>query len=164
MLDEVVHGCDGIKPGWTRINFNYFISDTVRDYLIAAVDLIATHGHRLLPDFRFDPHTGQWRHHAGATDPPLRLTDVRYSADGRLSAPAPRHRRLGGGTGRSTQPRPRGVHRLFRPSRQRPHRAAGRLRAHALVPAAARPPGTNSDRHRLNRVPEYPAGYKRGER
>lgn len=69
LLDEVVHGCDGIKPGWTRINFNYFISDTVRDYLIAAVDLIATHGHRLLPDFRFDPHTGQWRHHAGATDP-----------------------------------------------------------------------------------------------
>ncbi|AVZ75798.1 aminotransferase [Streptomyces lunaelactis] len=95
LLDEVVHGCDGIKPGWTRINFNYFISDTVRDYLIDAVDLIATHGLRLLPDYRFDPHTGQWRHHAGAADPPLRLTDVRYTADGRLSAPAPRHRRLG---------------------------------------------------------------------
>ncbi|MCX4853496.1 aminotransferase class V-fold PLP-dependent enzyme [Streptomyces canus] len=95
LLDEVVHGCDGIKPGWTRINFNYFISDTVRDYLIGAVEMIATHGHRLLPDYRFDPHTGQWRHHAGAADPPLRLTDVHYTADGRLSAPAPRHRRLG---------------------------------------------------------------------
>ncbi|WP_328828992.1 hypothetical protein OHT77_15395 [Streptomyces sp. NBC_00252] len=31
LLDEVVHGCDGIKPGWIRLNFNYFISDTARD-------------------------------------------------------------------------------------------------------------------------------------
>lgn len=95
LLDEVVHGCDGIKPGWARVNFNYFISDTVRDYLIDAVGLIATHGHRLLSDYRFDPHTGQWRHHSGPADAPLRLTDVRFGADGRISAPAARHRRLG---------------------------------------------------------------------
>ncbi|MFD5256395.1 aminotransferase class V-fold PLP-dependent enzyme [Streptomyces bobili] len=95
LLDEVVHGCDGIKPGWVRINFNYFISDTVRDYLIDAVDLIATHGHRLLADYRFDPHTGQWHHHAAAVDPPLRLTGVRFAADGRITAPAVRHQRLG---------------------------------------------------------------------
>ena len=25
---EIGHGCEGIKPGWTRINFNYFISGT----------------------------------------------------------------------------------------------------------------------------------------
>lgn len=95
LLDEVAHGCDGIKPGWSRINFNYFISDTVRDYLVDAVDLIATHGHRLLPDYRFDAHTGQWRHHNGPTQPPLRLTDVRFGADGRITSPAGRHRRLG---------------------------------------------------------------------
>jgi selenocysteine lyase/cysteine desulfurase len=95
LLDEVVHGCDGIKPGWIRVNFNYFISDTVRDYLIDAVDLIARQGHRLLPDYRFDPHTGQWHHRHGPAEPPLRLTDVQYTADGRITAPAPRHRRLG---------------------------------------------------------------------
>ncbi|MDH6455782.1 MULTISPECIES: aminotransferase class V-fold PLP-dependent enzyme [unclassified Streptomyces] len=50
LRDEVDRGCDGIKPGWVRVNFNYFISDTVRDYLIGAVELIARHGHRLLPD------------------------------------------------------------------------------------------------------------------
>ncbi|MFF4656412.1 aminotransferase class V-fold PLP-dependent enzyme [Streptomyces sp. NPDC001381] len=94
LRDEIVHGCDGIKPGWARVNFNYFISDTVRDYLIDAVDLIALYGHRLLPDYRFDPHTGQWRHHAGAADPPLRLTGVRFTADGRVTAPALRRRRL----------------------------------------------------------------------
>ncbi|WP_306286764.1 aminotransferase class V-fold PLP-dependent enzyme [Streptomyces sp. LUP30] len=69
LLEEIVRGCDGIKPGWARVNFNYLISDTVRDYLIDAVDLIAGYGHRLLPDYRFDPHTGQWRHHAGVADP-----------------------------------------------------------------------------------------------
>ncbi|MHC3474824.1 aminotransferase class V-fold PLP-dependent enzyme [Streptomyces sp. 7R007] len=95
LLDEVTRGCEGIKPGWTRVNFNYFISDTVRDYLIDAVDLIATHGHRLLPDYRFDPHTGQWRHHSGPTDLPLRLADLRFGTDGRIISPAGRHRRLG---------------------------------------------------------------------
>ncbi|WP_367325768.1 aminotransferase class V-fold PLP-dependent enzyme [Streptomyces sp. HUAS ZL42] len=98
LLDEVVHGCDGIKPGWIRVNFNYFISDTVRDYLIDAVDLVAARAHRLLPDYRFDPHTGQWHHRAGPADPPLRLTGVRFAADGRITTPAVRHRRRGEAT------------------------------------------------------------------
>jgi selenocysteine lyase/cysteine desulfurase len=85
--DEVTHGCDGIKPGWTRVNFNYFITDTVRDYLIDAVDLVGTYGHRLLTDYRFDPHTGLWHHHAGPTEPPLRLRDVRFDPAGRLTYP-----------------------------------------------------------------------------
>jgi selenocysteine lyase/cysteine desulfurase len=46
--NEIGHGCEGIKPGWTRINFNYFVSDTAADYLIDAVDLIARRGHRPL--------------------------------------------------------------------------------------------------------------------
>jgi hypothetical protein len=27
---EISLGCEGIKPGWTRINFNYFLTDTGR--------------------------------------------------------------------------------------------------------------------------------------
>ncbi|MFE9095904.1 aminotransferase class V-fold PLP-dependent enzyme [Streptomyces sp. NPDC007264] len=94
LLDEVTRGCDGIKPGWVRLNFNYFISDTVRDYLIDAVELIAEHGHRLLSDYRFDPRTGQWRHRGGPVDPPLRLTGACCTADG-LTMPATPRRRLG---------------------------------------------------------------------
>jgi selenocysteine lyase/cysteine desulfurase len=86
--DEIGHGCEGIKPGWVRINFNYFISDTVADYLIDAVDLIATGGHRLLGDYRFDPHTGLWRHHHAAAGAPVRLADLHYTADGTLTGPA----------------------------------------------------------------------------
>jgi selenocysteine lyase/cysteine desulfurase len=83
--DEIDHGCDGIKPGWTRINFNYFISDPVADYLIDAVDLTARYGHRLLCDYRFDPGTGQWRHRGGPVGSPLRLTDLGYDECGRLT-------------------------------------------------------------------------------
>lgn len=86
--DEVSHGCEGIKPGWTRINFNYFISDTVADYLIDAVDLVARYGHRLLPDYRFDPGTGLWRHRAGTPRPPLGLRDLALPPDGTRARPA----------------------------------------------------------------------------
>jgi selenocysteine lyase/cysteine desulfurase len=81
---ELELGCEGIKPGWTRINLNYFISDVVCDYIVDAVGIIADSGWKLLPDYRFDPSTGLWRHRDGALDPPLRLSDLRYDGTGRL--------------------------------------------------------------------------------
>ncbi|MBS2963331.1 aminotransferase class V-fold PLP-dependent enzyme [Actinocrinis puniceicyclus] len=79
---EIGLGCEGIKPGWVRVNFNYFISDTVRDYLVEAVDLLARYGHRLLPHYSFNSATGLWRHRGEITEPPLRLADVRFTEDG----------------------------------------------------------------------------------
>ena len=33
---EILAGCEGIKPGWVRINFNYFLSEEVfRSFLLA---------------------------------------------------------------------------------------------------------------------------------
>jgi selenocysteine lyase/cysteine desulfurase len=61
---QAAAGYLGVKPGWARINFSYFISETVGQYLIDAVDLVARHGHRLLPDYCFDPHSGHWQHRA----------------------------------------------------------------------------------------------------
>jgi selenocysteine lyase/cysteine desulfurase len=78
---EINRGCEGIKPGWVRVNFNYFISETVFSYIVDAVALVATHGWRLLPQYRFDAATGLWRHAAGLAEPPLSLRDVSY-ADG----------------------------------------------------------------------------------
>ena len=75
---EIARGCEGIKPGWTRVSFNYFISEAVFRYLVEAVDLVARDGWRLLPLYRFDPVTGLWRHRDGPVEPPLRLTDVTY--------------------------------------------------------------------------------------
>jgi selenocysteine lyase/cysteine desulfurase len=79
---EISRGCEGIKPGWVRVNFNYFISDTVFDYITRAVAMVARDGWRLLPWYRFEPATGLWRHRAGSPEPPLSLHDVTFSADG----------------------------------------------------------------------------------
>ena len=84
---EIARGCEGIKPGWVRVNFNYFISDTVFHYIVDAVELVASHGWKLVPQYRFSLETGLWRHENGPVEPPLRLTDVSYDADGRMTFP-----------------------------------------------------------------------------
>ena len=55
-------GCEGIKPGWVRVNFNYFLSETQFQFILDAIHLVARDGWRLLPHYRFDPDTGEWRH------------------------------------------------------------------------------------------------------
>ena len=84
---QIAGGCEGIKPGWVRVNFNYFISEAVFTYIVAAVDLLATHGWALLADYRFDIATGLWKHRAGPVEPPLRLADVHYDEAGELVCP-----------------------------------------------------------------------------
>jgi selenocysteine lyase/cysteine desulfurase len=88
---EIAAGCEGIKPGWVRVNFNYFLSEGVFRFIVEAVQIVASLGHRLLPRYRFDPGSGLWRHRDGPVDPPLSLADVRYEAgDVHLPADLPR--------------------------------------------------------------------------
>jgi selenocysteine lyase/cysteine desulfurase len=84
---EITGGCEGIKPGWVRVNFNYFISPTVFRYVVDAVQLVAAEGWRLLPDYRFEPDSGLWKHRRAAAEPPLRLAHVTYDADGVMRYP-----------------------------------------------------------------------------
>jgi hypothetical protein len=84
---EIAHGCEGIKPGWVRVNFNYFVSDTVADYIVEAVRMVARDGWLLLRDYRFDPSNGLWRHRNGPVEPPLRLSQVSYADDGTMVYP-----------------------------------------------------------------------------
>jgi selenocysteine lyase/cysteine desulfurase len=84
---EIARGCEGIKPGWVRVNFNYFISETVFRYVVQAVELVADHGWKLVPQYRFSIESGLWRHENGPVEPPLRLTDVSYDAEGRMTFP-----------------------------------------------------------------------------
>ncbi len=84
---QIATGCEGIKPGWVRVNFNYFVDDAVAAYVVEAVNLVAREGWKLLGDYRFDPLTGLWKHRRGLADPPMRLRDVGYDADGRMSYP-----------------------------------------------------------------------------
>jgi hypothetical protein len=84
---EITHGCEGIKPGWVRVNFNYFISETVFDYVVEAVRLVARDGWRMLGEYRFDLARGIWVHRRGPVEPPLRLHQVGYDADGEMCFP-----------------------------------------------------------------------------
>ncbi len=77
---EIARGCEGIKPGWVRVNFNYFISEAVFEFILEAVEIVADEGWRLLPFYRFEPETGLWRHRKPLADPPRSLEDVDYSA------------------------------------------------------------------------------------
>ncbi|XP_020531705.1 uncharacterized protein LOC18448307 [Amborella trichopoda] len=53
-------GYNGLKPGWTRINFAYYISDEEFEFILAAMEFIALHGQRFLPLYRFNWMIGDW--------------------------------------------------------------------------------------------------------
>ncbi|KAL6660605.1 hypothetical protein ACP70R_001640 [Stipagrostis hirtigluma subsp. patula] len=67
----IVKGYHGVKPGWTRVSFAYYISREEFRFILAAIDFVAAHGHRFLPLYSFDWATGNWafrrrafKHHA----------------------------------------------------------------------------------------------------
>jgi selenocysteine lyase/cysteine desulfurase/CRP-like cAMP-binding protein len=89
MAAEVALGHMGAKLSFFRINFNYFISEAVFEYIVEAVHLLANDGWKLLPLYRFDPYTGLWHHESGRRRPPLTLHDVSF-ASGTLEFHGPR--------------------------------------------------------------------------
>jgi len=83
---EINVGCEGIKPGWVRVNFNYFIDEETFDYILSAVEAVAAHGHRLVNCYEFEPSSGLWHHHNDDQIPPLSLHQISY-ATGTLEHP-----------------------------------------------------------------------------
>lgn len=55
-------GVGVLRPGWVRLNFNYFIAEEEFCYLLDALALVAEHGWKLLPLYRYDSAHGVWRH------------------------------------------------------------------------------------------------------
>ncbi len=83
----VATGCEVVKPGWVRVNFNYFIDEREFEYIIDAVNMVADQGWRLLPRYAYDPATAVWRHRDGLPKPPASLTDLSFASDSGLAAP-----------------------------------------------------------------------------
>jgi len=74
-----------MKPGFARINLPYFMDDVTVHFVLEAVDMVATHGWKLLPQYRFDPHTGAWENRyftEKKTSPLYSLHDVIYDEIG----------------------------------------------------------------------------------
>lgn len=88
---EIIRGCEGIKPGWVRVNFNYFIDDATFEYIVDAVRLIATYGAALLGEYDFQPDTGLWTHRSSACGPAMHLDEISYES-GRMVFENRRHR------------------------------------------------------------------------
>jgi len=60
-------GFCGIKPGWCRISLHYVMDDLEVDYILDAIDFVAEQGHRFMPLYDFDVHTGTWLHKTDCT-------------------------------------------------------------------------------------------------
>jgi len=61
-----------LRPGYTRVSLPYFMAEHVLDFVLSAVIAVADHGWRLLPHYRLDPKTGDWRHKSRARSFPTR--------------------------------------------------------------------------------------------
>ncbi|KAL3528050.1 hypothetical protein ACH5RR_012706 [Cinchona calisaya] len=53
-------GYNGMKPGWTRVSFPYYMSKAEFVYILAAIEFLAIYGQRFLPLYYFNWKTGAW--------------------------------------------------------------------------------------------------------
>lgn len=87
---EILRGCEGVKPGWVRVNFNYFIRERVFEYILDAVEFVAERGWEFLPDYEFEADTGRWYHRERRPEAPHSLYDVSYEQEGLRESEASR--------------------------------------------------------------------------
>jgi hypothetical protein len=80
MHEQARSGRMGATLAFSRISFGYYISEAVFDYIIKSIHLLASEGWKLLPQYRFDPRTGTWRHAHGTSRPLLSLHDLSFDA------------------------------------------------------------------------------------
>ena len=57
-----MQGYHGVRPGWTRVSLAYYTSMEEAEFVLDAVDFVASFGHRFLPLYSFDWKTGDWRY------------------------------------------------------------------------------------------------------
>jgi selenocysteine lyase/cysteine desulfurase len=73
--EEVTRGNAVLRPGWVRMNFNYFLDDDSVEYLLKAVELVAEHGWKLLSHYRYLKDSGTWVYRGAPLALPVSLDD-----------------------------------------------------------------------------------------
>ncbi|XP_059307866.1 uncharacterized protein LOC132059306 [Lycium ferocissimum] len=58
--DAIEMGYSGVKPGWTRVSFPYYMSKEEFEFILAALEFIAIYGQRFLPMYHFNWRSGAW--------------------------------------------------------------------------------------------------------
>ncbi|KAH6771323.1 hypothetical protein C2S52_016126 [Perilla frutescens var. hirtella] len=60
-LRSLIHkGYLGVKPGWTRVSFPYYMSEDDFEFILAAIEFIAKYGQRFLCCYDFSWRRGYW--------------------------------------------------------------------------------------------------------
>jgi selenocysteine lyase/cysteine desulfurase len=77
-LHRIIRNGDiGLKPGWTRATFHFLHTDREVNFMTEAIRFVAERGVTFLPAYRFDVHTGAWRHRDAASNGmPSSLTEA----------------------------------------------------------------------------------------
>jgi len=70
-----------LRPGWIRVNFNYFIDEATFDYLTQAISVIAQHGWRMLSQYQFNQQKGTWECKGEKAVNTLSLDDLLHGTD-----------------------------------------------------------------------------------
>ncbi len=78
---QISTGCEIVKPGWTRFGLNYFNTDEEVEFILGAIDWLASHAWKLLPAYECDAATGRWWHRDLADSPIMSLHDIAYDSD-----------------------------------------------------------------------------------
>lgn len=76
---QMLNGLMVLRPGWVRLNFNYFIDEDTFEYIVRAVELVAEHGWRLLPYYRFDTAGGVWRYQDVTTKLASQMSELDFT-------------------------------------------------------------------------------------
>ncbi len=72
------NGHTTLRPGWVRLNFNYFISNQEFDYILQALKMVSQHGWRMLPFYKLDK-ASNWRYQGDNISNSLSLRHLSFS-------------------------------------------------------------------------------------
>jgi tRNA(Ile)-lysidine synthase TilS/MesJ len=78
--DILSDGYDLFRPGFVRVNFNYFIDEYTLEYILQCIDFVATQGLWFLPQYKFDIQKAAFIHRNYSTKGE-RHTDRKWLGD-----------------------------------------------------------------------------------
>ena len=55
-----------VRPGSTRLNLSWWSRDEETQFILSALEMVVNEGWKLLPVYRFNNETGEWRHHTNS--------------------------------------------------------------------------------------------------
>lgn len=63
-IDTEQYTSEILKPGYVRVDLPWFVCEEELHYILDAILLVATDCWKLLPQYIFNPDTGEWNHHS----------------------------------------------------------------------------------------------------